>query len=802
MLLAALLPGLLLRAPEARAEEGGASGAGTSGAEAFGAEALGTEAAGTGTGTRSGISAVITFGRIGAVRGGRILPLQIEYDPGEGAAFTGRVSILAPESDGSLYEYEYPLRAAGRLQETYYIPLSYDARQLIVQVRDAAGEMVLFRDVPLNTDPDIAQIFIGALCDDFDRLSWLNDIPVNYGLFRARLFSFDAETFPVEAEGLDMLDVILVTDYKIRNLTELQTRVLLDWVRAGGVLLIGTGARAEDTLGRFAPELLDTMYEEAELFPAEFAFERETGPGAPSLELPCVFVSLRGGNVLLTGNGYPLISATGQENGSIVVTAFDLTDLDEYARQHPSFADGLLTTVLGSARLNELARELYGAENEKYRTVLSLINLGAAGKFPPVSLYALAIVAYILLVGPGMYLFLSQRDASEHYRRGVVLIALFFAALVYSMGARTRFKGVFYNYASIRRYDRESIAETGYLNLRSPYNRDYTADLDPAYSIVPLTAREVRDWSDRDPLTDERSVRIVKGEETAQLQVSNAGAFTPKLFQLDRNEENPRQAGIFGEIRFFDGKITGTLVNRFDHPVHNTAVLLYGHLLEIGRMEPGELVTLDGYETVCVPLGNSYEISKTIVGEDEPDKAGILTFYRDYYAGGCYSDARILCFPENEDAQMVRSALEHKGISLLASREDVEDSDGSLVCRAVNIKEPMVLSGQYEAVSNVMYTEEPLVLEYRLGYDIAPERLTIEWVDGRFGSFEGNMYIYNHLTGSYELADPKKTSYSAAELAPYISPANTLTIRYTYSGSSRGRWEMPLPLLYVTGREV
>lgn len=53
--------------------------------------------------------------------------------------------------------------------------------------------------------------------------------------------------------GLSLFDVLVVNNYKLRDLSGTQTAAIMNWVQDGGVLILGTGDRVDDTLGRFAP---------------------------------------------------------------------------------------------------------------------------------------------------------------------------------------------------------------------------------------------------------------------------------------------------------------------------------------------------------------------------------------------------------------------------------------------------------------------------------------------------------------------------------------------------------------------
>ena len=89
----------------------------------------------------------------------------------------------------------------------------------------------------------------------------------------------------------------------------------------------------------------------------------------------------------------------------------------------------------------------------------------------------------------------------------------------------------------------------------------------------------------------------------------------------------------------------------------------------------------------------------------------------------------------------------------------------------------------------------------RLIFDYVSEEFT-----GQTGShlavFEGNIYFYNHSTGMYDKMDPLKTEYDSEELEAYLSPGNTMTIKYVHESMADYNWDVLLPILNVVGRNT
>ena len=138
----------------------------------------------------------------------------------------------------------------------------------------------------------------------------------------------------------------------------------------------------------------------------------------------------------------------------------------------------------------------------------------------------------------------------------------------------------------------------------------------------------------------------------------------------------------------------------------------------------------------------------------------------------------------------------------------VNASQISMLYRSVLIKTPKVISGSYYASANSMSGAEPLTLEYQMGTEIDVESLTFEPVSEEFlknsdsyiEAFTGSVYFYNYGSGNYDLVELNGQTWNIEQLSPYLSPANTMTVRFVYDGQgSYNAIQLPMPM--VAGRE-
>lgn len=788
-----------------------------------------------GTDQSAGLSLDVSYGYDNSAKRGRYLPVTVSVKNGGSSVFTGTEKILVPESNGTVYEYDYQVlvRAGETKAETRFIPVGRVSDELYVKIADDAGTELQSRRVELNTGGSTPELFIGILSDTPARLDYLDNVSVNYGQLITKTCTLSADTFPEDETGLDLLDVILISSYRIRNLSVSQTRALLQWVRNGGVMILGTGERASETLGRFAPELLDSMFEDAE--PTEIDMSDTMNyqmPGNNTLTIPCVSISLHGGNDVIPGGRSAIISEVAKGRGLIVVSAFDFVDIADYAAKHSAYVNMMLSKILGTTRIAELSSETSGSDPDGYWSALSLISTGEDGRIPNVNLYIFVILMYIAVVGPGLYLFLQRQNRQSGYRKGVIILSVLFTAVIYLLGARTRFHGTFYNYATVRDVSEDSISETTYLNLRNPYNTSYHVDIRKGYTLLPITKPQTSDAAGSTGAESgsgsAADVRITNGASGMTIAVADASAFSSSLFRLKSSADNTDGSCFSGEVSLFENRCTGSVTNRFSYPVEDAALVFYGKLVPLGTLQPSETKDLGTLPIYNIPLNDSFAAASLVTGyTDKNDKAAkgaekeenasvyertnLLSFYLGSEISGYTADARVIAFPQTAGEKDIieNNQLESTGITLLSSTLSVNSRQDDMIYRSALLKNPSVMSGDYFPSTNTAYAGEPVVLEYSLGNDITADHLIFEMLDPQFMSaesgrpgFEGTVSVYNYATGNYDDIDiTEKPSYTAAELADYISPGNTISVRYADNAGRNPEFEIELPMLTVVGKD-
>ena len=761
---------------------------------------------------------------------GRYIPVKYSIKSQSDVPFTGTLRVEAMESDYDIYQYDYKVSvdAMGDLEKSLDIPVGR-AEILYVKLLDDHGTELIKKRIKLNVSDDIARLFVGVLTDHPDKLFYLNGVGVNYSSVEIKTFDMSAEELTDHVIGLSLLDVIVISDYDTRKLSKDQINAIWEWIKEGGTLLIGTGARADDTLFAFRKELLSKEYDTPKERAVDMGVEYATnGPGDSFLDLVCADVSIKGGTEVLSNDQFSVLTSVTKGKGSIGVAAYDFVDIASFCKDQRSYVDKLFTALLGEGKLSNLSSYLYSGNNGQYWSVQNMLNTGDVDKLPDILFYSVVIFAYILIVGPGLYLILRRKEQRQYYRTGVVAVSLVFTAVVYLMGVGTRFKDTFFTYATILDSNDNYVDEYTYLNMRTPYNKSYHISLDPSYNLLPITRSNLYGQTvvPRFTGTEDAKVKIGFEKERTNVSVQNTAAFTPLYYSLRRRISNPDHKGLLGNITLFEGNIYGTITNQYPFPVEKLGILMYGKMVVIDELRPGEVKSLDGLTVINYPVNSSLQVAARVTGgylypqadiEDPAymlalSRTNILSFYLDKYSSFYNQEARIVAFSkeQNEKQFLENGNYDTYGMSMFTSTVDIKMKKKGLTSRSALMKAPNVISGQFYSETNSIYGVDPVALEYYLGNDLSVEKLTFENPSADFlkndtnyytNIFKGKIYFYNHNTGNYDDMEDDKTIFYKGELAPYLSPGNTLTVKYVCEDTSENDWYVTLPMLTVVGRD-
>ncbi len=769
------------------------------------------------------------FGEIG--KAGDHIPLAVTLSGQSAAPFSGSVCVSTLEStengEAEVYRYEYPVTLG--LSETKTLTvcpqLGQRSGDMLVSLNDGNGSSLGETRLSFDSAQGAGRLAIAALSDAPERLSYLDNVNLDYGIVSSSLLAPKPELLPDSAQGLELLDLILISDFDAERLSEEQENAILDWVRDGGILLFGTGAHAGRTLSGLAEHFVAILDEKIRYEDINMGTEySREAPGDSDLRIQCADIEVPHGRTVLSSDGMPLLSAVGYGRGTVGFFAFDPGDILQFATENPGYPIRLLTELIGEDRIRGF---YYTGSDEEYWNAQGLVNTGNAERLPNLALYAVIIIVYLLLVGPGSYLFLKKRELNRYYGRAVTALSLVFAAVVWLAGMGTRFTSEFYTCASILDRDGEKVRELTYLNARTPDARMFSAELDAGYEVSVLT-RDPSFYGERETvLADGAQADLTlcfAGDKTA-LSVGRSHAFEPRYFRLERRTQENEPDPVSSDLCCFGGKLYGSVTNGYPFTLRDSAVILHGQALLLGDLAAGETREFSG-EPLSVWLpDSSYLLARKISGAAGPesgrsdreylDSVALSSLYSAYIGSyyGVYTDeARLSGFGPQDGPVPGLSGTGHimDGHVLYTSKLSVTYEKDGLICRSGLYYSPKITSpGWSSSGSMTIYGSDPVTAEYFLGEDIEVESLSFfpvsqEFLDdpgyGYLRNFSGRICFYNNGTGAYDEVDAGRTEFSAEELSPYLTPENSIVVRYAAQDGDQVSYSMALPLPMVTGR--
>ncbi|MBP5529010.1 MAG: hypothetical protein J6X80_03070 [Lachnospiraceae bacterium] len=187
-------------------------------------------------------------------------PFEITVTNKNTSNFEGCLQLIIPGFSNNNILYEEDIALGAGETKTVQIVAGIPIPAEFVNIRMTNKRYkVLWSDLQkINVSKTKNDIRVGVLSDDFSALGYMDRVHFLSDAARyTSLVELSAADFPVNFAALDMLDVILISDFSTDLLTKEQMNALNLWVKKGGLLVIGTGSTANKTLSGLYGNLLN-----------------------------------------------------------------------------------------------------------------------------------------------------------------------------------------------------------------------------------------------------------------------------------------------------------------------------------------------------------------------------------------------------------------------------------------------------------------------------------------------------------------------------------------------------------------
>lgn len=286
---------------------------------------------------------------------------------------------------------------------------------------------------------------MGILSDAYPELTYLDmggrELYFYYDYYPVKLVELKQGSLEDELDGLEFL---VIDQYNTGILTAEELEAIELWNLNGGILLIGTGAYAEETLSGFDSSYLGISYSEI----------HEPGDEYANDYLESVYIDLDMSQLTLAEMGsdlaYGYINSFyvdyyfggmfgSMGNGSVCALPYSFTELGKmddtfWGMVEPEdYVQGLMDNASSNASSRYSTSSAY-YDNFNYYIQRMLGVMGNSNSVLNFNMLKVLVVLYVIFVGPVLYLILRLLKRRELYWIAVPVAALFGIVLVFFAG--------------------------------------------------------------------------------------------------------------------------------------------------------------------------------------------------------------------------------------------------------------------------------------------------------------------------------------------------------------------------------
>ena len=413
------------------------------------------------------------------------------------------------------------------LLEKNYIPTAFDtaislpqdsSKQFVVRIPKGVSDSLDggVRIVLLNKKdkPEFAKTYkkllvdemesiaMGILSDDYASLTYLD-----MGGVELYYFSTNLPVKLVELnqdnlmDSLSALTILVIDKYNTSVLTDVQRQALAEWIDNGGLLMVGTGQYAQDTLSGLGDVIPDV--ECLAVLTTDEAQKMAGYYSDRALDLKQLDIAqLQAGTNQYSESyiNYGLNASCG--NGAVSVVPYSFVDLakaDEsvfYQGPRENYIRNVLDEACGNTNSRYQKNKGMAGLYERMSTLRRMLGLlGNSNMALNFGVLKFIIIAYVVLVGPVLYLVLRVAKKREMYWVCVPVSALLGILIIFLAGRG--FEVVDTRVYSVTTQDVSgNKGATSYLYCYDAAHREWDLKLKDNYKVAGPMLNENYNYSD------------------------------------------------------------------------------------------------------------------------------------------------------------------------------------------------------------------------------------------------------------------------------------------------------------------
>lgn len=573
-----------------------------------------------------------------------------------------------------------------------------------------------------------SSLFLATLTENSDRLLQLSKVAPT-GSESTQVFHLNQMNrfaLPTEAMAWETIDHLLIDEFSFSDLPEANRNAIMQWVRQGGSLVVGSTENIQAAMGELSEDLPLSLGE-----PVQLAV-----PGLEK-ELPAFQASLNEGAEALLTQGSAVLAARKQMGaGSITQTAFSLGDSQVSSQQgYAEMMEGLLPISISNQQFNQGQSTLEYMSYE-VGNVNELFESFAVSKFWTVAI----VFFYILLIIPVLYIFLKKRDKRELAWVIIPAIAVITSIGLFAVGAKDRIANPQIQQTGFFKVDTDGGLNGYYMNtLLSNKGGNYQFTAPSSTSMTSLLNNQFSEGSPQDGAILERQA------SGNQLTMRNMRYWSVGSILGQSYIENTGDFDV--QLRVENKQLTGTVKNNFPFALEDVSIWTGTRIMSLGNLNPGEELAVNA------------KVQSDIL----PSISPISTNY---------------AYQQIQDKEELETARKQTILSASYNQMQADDSSPYVIAYTKDAIVPVSLKDQRASVSAMNLVAQPFSPETTLTgeLDLPAEALTLKVAAANPSTYFENVapdpYLYYLDGGQIEMTyqTPKalqldKTEWQTLEIS-------------------------------------
>lgn len=522
----------------------------------------------------------------------RTLPVRVRIT-NTGADASGVITVDVNRNEQEYDRYELPLSIASgsTLEASLPVVLTQMQKKYTVSwVVD--GETVAQKEVEAAGTVDPSSLIVGTLGGDAAGFSSFGISKATDPLLREEYWTalpLDEATFPSDVESLRFFDMLAVDGFDMATLTRQQQDALDGWLRSGGVVIVGGGAKAAEDFAFFEKYTGVTAGAVENGGDITVGLLEAFGVNGVPLGQDVMTVSLQGGEQKV---GSPALADVKRvEKGYVVTCAFSIAEkpLNAWLEKNVLWQRLLLSFL--QTRYHDMvsSRRYGGYVRDNRASVDSSVTREIGVENAPEAVLPMVVVgAFVLLAGFGGYWLLKRMDRREWMWATVPALAVVASLSLWGLSRMLPLRTPAATYYTVLHVD-----ENGHQD-------GYTAVMAAKAGREPLTVGasngriDVLDsisyYAYSDPLTLENSARLryvcTYGPTTTLTYPESESWNCVSLVVRDAPTEE--MGGVSGSCRWVGDSLVFSVTNGSGIALENGLILTDYGFVTVGDLLPGQ----------------------------------------------------------------------------------------------------------------------------------------------------------------------------------------------------------------------